>query len=69
MEHKISEYLPRGCSVLTQKTPAAGTWRYGTPPFEFLDRDPLKTPKGTQAISNVLCLPSELDSKTLFLKT
>lgn len=65
MERKISEYLLRSQSVLTQKSSS----RYGTPPYEIFDRDPLESPKRTQAIVNVLCCPSELDSKTLFLKT
>lgn len=65
MEQKIAEYLPRSQSVLTQKSSS----RYGTPPYYIFDRDPLESPKRTQAIGNVLCCPSELDSKTLFLKT
>lgn len=65
MERKISEYLPRSQNVLTQKSSS----RYGTSPYEIFDRDPLESPKRTQVIVNVLCCPSELDSKTLFLKT
>lgn len=65
MEQKIAEYLPRSQSVLTQKSSS----RYGTPPYDIFDRDPLENPKRTQTIFSVLCCPSELDSKTLFLKT